>query len=523
MRLNKISPIIFLLLMFGFLLTPSIIESAEKEVAQDSQISLRVEGRDWGYPSPYAFYPRGPGYVRMTLLFDTLLWRDENSVIPWLAQEWHSSKDGKTWILKLVKNSIWHDGTPLDSEDVKFTFDYMRKYPHTWFDLSVIKRVEVINSHTVKFELAKPFAVFTTRILSRTPIIPQHIWKSIENPYKFIEKEAVIGSGPFRLEDYDRTQGSYLYVANPKFFRGKPKVARLIFVPTKTPDVTLLKGDIDMARILNIDSLGMFKGKPEFKILTAPDYWLFRLVINFNRKPMDRLEFRHALAHAINRPEMVERVAHGGAVVGTYGYISPASEWHNPGVVDYPYNPSKANEILDNLDFKDRNGDGIRELPSGEKLSMILLSDNRFARAAEAIEKYLEDVGIEAGINSTDVSTHDSLIRKMEGFHLALTAHGSITGDLGNLTGGLPAIKGYKNEEFLMLVNQQPYLINPEERKAALWKIQELIARDVATISLYYLKWFHVYRPAVFDGWFYTKYGLPLGVQLIENKLVFLR
>jgi peptide/nickel transport system substrate-binding protein len=440
-----------------------------------------------------------------------------------LAQEWHPSQDGKAWLLKLVKDATWHDGTSLDAEDVKFTFDYMQKYPHPWFDLSVIKKVEVINSHMVKFELTKPFAVFATRILSRTPIIPQHIWQGIKNPYKFIEKEALIGSGPFILGDYDQTQGSYLYVANPKFFKGKSKVDRLIFVPTKTPDVILLKGDIDMARILKIDSLGMFKGKSEFKILTAPDYWLFRLVINFNRTPLDRLEFRRALAQAINRPEMVERVAHGGAVVGTYGYISPASEWHNPRVAEYRYNPAKAMEILDNLNFKDRNGDGVRELPSYEKLSMVLLSDNRFARAAEAVKKYLEDVGIEVRINSTDVSTHDSRIRKMRGFHLALTAHGSITGDLGNLTGGLPAIKGYKNEEFLMLINQQPYLINPEERKEALWKIQEIIARDVATISLYYLKWFHVYRPGVFDGWFYTKYGLPLGVQLLENKLVFLR
>jgi peptide/nickel transport system substrate-binding protein len=82
MRLKRISQIFLLLLMLALLLAPGTIGSAEKEAAQGSQISLRIEGRDWGYPSPYAFYPRGPGYVRMTLLFDTLLWRDENGVIP---------------------------------------------------------------------------------------------------------------------------------------------------------------------------------------------------------------------------------------------------------------------------------------------------------------------------------------------------------------------------------------------------------------------------------------------------------
>jgi len=518
-----VSYIFLVLFVFALLPGPGTAESAGKEAGNVSRPVLRIEGRDWGYPSPYTFHPRGPGYVRMTLLFDTLLWRDEKGVIPWLAEEWHSSEDGKTWVLKLVKNALWHDGKPLDAEDVSFTFDYMKKFPHPWFDHSAIKRVEAINPYEVLFDLTKPYAVFETRTLSRTPIIPKHIWKGIKNPYKYVEKEAVVGSGPFILKDYDRTQGAYLYAANKKFFRGMPRVDKLIFVPTKTPDVTLLKGDIDMARILKTDSLGMFKNRPEFRILTAPDYWLFRLIINFKKQPMANLEFRRALAHAINRPEMVQRVTHGGAVVGTYAYISPASEWHNPGVVDYPYNPFKAEEILDRLNFKDKNGDGVRELPSEEKLSIVLLSDNRFARAAEAVKKYLEDVGIEVRINSADVNTHDSHIRKMKGFDLALTGHGGISGDLGNLTGGLPAIKGYKNDEFLRLVKIQPHLINSKERKKALWRIQELIARDVATISLYYLKWFHVYRPAVFDGWFYTKFGLPLGVQLLENKLVFLR
>ncbi|MCP4350869.1 MAG: peptide ABC transporter substrate-binding protein [Desulfobacterales bacterium] len=521
MNLKKTSQILTVCFISVFLLT-SISTGADK-TENNSLPVLRIEGRDWGYPSPYAFYPRGPGYIRMTLIFDTLAWRDENGVIPWLAKEWQTSEDGRTWVLKLVENAAWQDGKPLDAEDVKFTFDYMKKFPHTWFDHSVIEDVKVINPYEVKFTLSEPYAVFTTRILSRTPIIPRHIWKDTENPYKYAEENAVVGSGPYILKDYNRAQGSYLYAANTNYFKGKPKVGKLIFVPTKTPDITLLKGDIDMARILKIDSLEMFKGKPEFKILTAPDYWLFRLVVNFNRPMMDNAEFRQALAYSINRPEMVERVAHGGAVAGTYGYISPASEWHNPNVADYPYNPTRAKKIFDKLNIKDTNTDKVRELPNNEKLSLVLLSDKRFTRAAEAVRNYLKDVGIKASIDSADVSTHDSRIREMKGFDLALTAHGGISGDLGNLTGGLPAIKGYNNKEFLRLARQQPYLINPDQRKAALFRIQKLIAGDVATISLYYLKWFHVYRPAVFDGWFYTGYGLPIGVQLLENKLAFLR
>jgi len=484
---------------------------------------VRIGGRDWGYPSPYAFYPRGPGYVRMTLLFDTLVWRDEKGLVPWLARRWEAAEGGRRWTVELRDDARWHDGKPLTADDVKFTFEYLKRYPHTWFDLSPVEGVDVAGPRRLVFRLARPYAVFETRVLMRTPILPRHIWKDVDNPYTYAERAAVVGSGPFTLERYDRVQGSYVFRANERFFLGRPRVKRVAFVKTKTPAVALLKGEIDMTRILNVDALGMFRGKPGFKILTAPDYWLFRLLVNFDKEPMARVGFRRALAHAIDRAEMVKRVAHGGAVVGTFGYISPASEWHNPRTADYPHDPARARRLLDELGLRDENGDGVRELGGGRPLSLVLLSDNRFARAAEVVRGYLEDVGIEVTIRSADVSTHDSDIRKMKGFHLAVTAHGGVTGDLGNLTGGLPAIVGYRDPEFTRLVREQPFMGDAAGRRRALHRIQELIARDVATIPLYYLKWFHVYRPAAFDGWFYARHGLPIGVQLLEKKLVFLR
>ena len=141
---------------------PTVVVTEESEAEPRT---VRIEGRDWGYPSPYAFYTRGPGYIRMTFLFDMLLWQDEDEIIPWLAQEWEASEDGKTWTLKLVENATWHDGEPLTADDVKFTFDYMEEYPHPWFNHSIIESVAVTAPYEVKFTLSQPYAVFTTQIL----------------------------------------------------------------------------------------------------------------------------------------------------------------------------------------------------------------------------------------------------------------------------------------------------------------------------------------------------------------------
>lgn len=59
---------------------------------------------DWGFPSPYAHYSRGPGYVRMSLIFDTLIWKDENGFVPALAEKWEHLPDENACLLNQKKD-----------------------------------------------------------------------------------------------------------------------------------------------------------------------------------------------------------------------------------------------------------------------------------------------------------------------------------------------------------------------------------------------------------------------------------
>jgi len=58
---------------------------------------IRLAGGDWGYPTPFAHYPRGPGGFKMCLIFDSLLERDEKGLIPWLAEKYEIGDDGLTY------------------------------------------------------------------------------------------------------------------------------------------------------------------------------------------------------------------------------------------------------------------------------------------------------------------------------------------------------------------------------------------------------------------------------------------
>ena len=62
------------------------------------------------------------------------------------------------------------------------------------------------------------------------PILPEHIWKDVQNPSQFMQKEALIGTGPYKLVDYNKEQGTYLYEAYNDYYQGKPKVEKLKFI-----------------------------------------------------------------------------------------------------------------------------------------------------------------------------------------------------------------------------------------------------------------------------------------------------
>ena len=178
--------------------------------------TLRLEGRDWGYPSPFAHYPRGPGGFKMCLIFDSLLERDEKGLIPWLAQTWSIDDNGLTYRFVVRKNVTWQDGAPLTVDDVVFSLNYASRHAPTWsYIFDAVQSVTAEDEHTVRVGLKQPHASMLYN-LGRTRIIPKHIWEKVDRPKEFTTPEAVIGCGPYRLTDYSKAHGTYRFEAYRK-------------------------------------------------------------------------------------------------------------------------------------------------------------------------------------------------------------------------------------------------------------------------------------------------------------------
>ncbi|MCB8817051.1 ABC transporter substrate-binding protein [Desulfosporosinus shakirovi] len=490
-------------------------ESASAGTDPTSSGSAKVEvlnlpGGDNGYPSPFTHSSRGPGFSKMWLVFDSLLERGEKGPISWLAEKWEISSDGKEYIFTLRDNVQWQDGQPLTAEDVKFSFEYFAKYPpvanETLIDgKSFIEKIEVLNPKTVKITVEFPLAVALGKI-GATRIIPEHIWKEVTEPQKNMTKEALIGSGPYVLKEYDKEQGMYKFEAFQEYWGPQPSAEVIRFLPISASGnsaaannivLAFEQGGLDIAEITP-DILAKYQDKPDYKVLENPSFFGYRLLLNMERRSeLKDLQIRQALAYAIDEQELAEKVFRGAAVPASAGYLSAEHIWYNPEVKNYEFDLEKSKQLL--------AGKTLR-------FKLLLGNSNEEIRIAELMKISLAKAGIELEIKSVDTKTRDAAVKK-DDYELVLNSGGGLGNDADVLRtvytreasapGSVTGIPGYSNPELERLAEAQLYEMDQQKRKEIVLKLQELIAQEIPLLPLINTTGYVVYKPAKYEGWKY--------------------
>ncbi|MCO5381399.1 MAG: ABC transporter substrate-binding protein [Methanosarcina barkeri] len=204
---------------------------------------VNLSGEDYGYPQPFTIYPRGPGSSKVGMIFDSLLERDEIGIIPWLAENWNVSSDGTEYTFHLREGVSWSDGTPFTANDVKFTFDYEQKNVPVsgGIESGIVDNVQVVDSNTVRFVLSQPASTFLYK-LTGFKIIPEHIYQNVSDPASFLDPQAVTGTGPFILDEYNKEHGTYRFVANENFWGPDTAVKSVEFIPVSDSLIAFEQG-----------------------------------------------------------------------------------------------------------------------------------------------------------------------------------------------------------------------------------------------------------------------------------------
>ncbi|HHY30643.1 MAG TPA: diguanylate phosphodiesterase, partial [Syntrophaceticus sp.] len=476
---------------------------------------IKLAGGDYGYLTPYAHYPRGPGIFKMRLIFDSLLERDEKGYINWLAEKYEIKENGKQYLFTIRDGVKWHDGEPLTAEDVKFSFEYAIKHPMVSSTISEkdIEKVEEVGDRQVMVTVKKPSAVMLSN-LGTSRIIPKHIWEKVDNPKEFLDKEAVIGCGPYVLTDYSKEHGTYRLEAFKDYWGPKQRVKVIEFIPVSEGILAFEQGEVDMTGVTP-DVLQRFEKDPDCKIVKAPAFWGYRMLFNMGETAVfQEKELRQAFCYAMDKQDMIDKVQRGAGVPGCAGILPPDHVMYNSKAKQYDHNPKQAEELLVKLGY-DKLENGVRVNSKGEKLSFNLLVGGE-VRLAEIIKEHLGKVGIEVTVQSVDGKTRDARVQDNK-YQLAITGHGGWGNDAdylrerfssekkagGGISPNLMRFKGYSNPELSELLEKQFETIDENERKKQIFKAQELLAEDVPEIPIYYTTGYTVYKPAKYDGWMF--------------------
>ena len=327
MVLNLISKLLIPAAIVALLILPSCTAGTP----EISSYTVADSTGDWGYPSPYLYYARGPGYIRMSFIFETLVWKDSSGFVPQLAEDWEYVAEENAYVFKLRDDVTWHDGEKFTAEDVVFTIDYVKAHPNPFVTLigpSGVRDAIAIDEYTVKLYLEQLYAPFLNDVAGTLPIIPKHIWEGIEEPEKFAEPEAVIGTGPYILADYNKEHGTYLYKAYVDYYLGKPSMDEIKFVkisaemiPAALKAGTADAGDIPPEVIPEMEKAGL-------TVITQPVAWNAKMTINHHKEPLSSKQFRQSLAYAIDRESLVQITQRGYAIAGSPGIMPPTSDWY---------------------------------------------------------------------------------------------------------------------------------------------------------------------------------------------------
>ncbi|MGQ0571036.1 MAG: ABC transporter substrate-binding protein [Armatimonadota bacterium] len=484
---------------------------------------------DAGFPTPFAFSTLGPaGIARLSFIYDTLVWKDERGLIPWLAGSWRTSPDGTAYVFTLHPAARWHDGQPLTARDVKFSFDYYRTHPFRWVDTSIVTSVDVRDRRTAVVRLARPYAPFLENVAGVVPIIPEHVWRGIEHPEREHDLRVAVGSGPYRLIDYRSDTGLYRFLAFDGYFKGRPRIDEIHYTvtPAERQVLAIQNGQVDNAMAITYDVARMFAGHPYLRVLETEPLSIVRLLFHLERAPTSARPFRQAVAHALDRKRIAETITRGPAPVGSAGVIPPTDPWYNERVRQYPYDPMRGRALLRELGYSDRNGDGWLEGRDGERLQVELVATP--IRDVELIQQMLKDVGIDVRIRTVDPATRGQL--GSEGrFQMLLTVHTGSGGDPDYLRTWFTGAEAnqfaggsrMRSSAYGRLAFLQMRTLDPAQRRRAIDQMQTMLSEELPTLPLYNRRFFWIYDSRKFAP-MVTRGGLMNGLPLVENKLAFL-
>lgn len=486
-----------MLVIAGFVLAPVVGLSGELKIGVKSEVSSM---------DPH-YHNLTPNNNMANYTFDKLVKQDEKQNLkPGLAVSWKPVNE-LTWEFKLRQNVTFHDGSPFTAEDVKFTLKRGQNVPNSPSSfkryMAHIKKVEIVDPHTIRFSTEKPFPLMPT-YLSTFVILSQKHGEGAATK-DFNSGKAMIGTGPFKFVEWvpgDRI----VYTRNDNYWGDKPEWEKVIVKPiSSSPSrvAALLAGDVDIIDFVPTSDIEKMEKEPNFSLGKSVSNRVIYLHIDSNRdvspfvtdnngqpltkNPLKDLRVRRAISMAINRPAIVSKVMDGNAIPA--GQLLPDGFFAiSPKLNPEKYDVEGAKKLLKEAGW----GDGFGLTIHGP--------NNRYvndAKICQAVAQMLTRVGIKTKVETMPKNVFFPRGSKLE-FSFLLVGWGAGSGEpsspLGSLLHTYDKEKGYgssnrgrfSNKELDATLEEALVTVDREKHGALLIKATEIGMRELGIIPLHF-------------------------------------
>ncbi|QTA38026.1 peptide ABC transporter substrate-binding protein [Thermosipho ferrireducens] len=253
------------------------------------------------------------------------------NIKPWLFEKWEVSEDGLIYTFHIRKDAYFEDGTQIDANVFKFSFDRVMKLngDPAFLLTDVVKKTEVVDKFTFKVTLKYKFSAFVS-VLGYTVAFPVNPKVVPENAFYDFAPSA---SGPYKITEWIRDVRIVLE-ENPRYFGPKPKTKKIIiqfYENSQQLRLALETGEIDVAyRHLDPRDILDLQNVPGIKVYLGPSPQIRYLVVNVQQKPFNDPLVRQAIALAVNRKTITEDIF-VGLTKPLYSMV-PAGMWSHVNV-----------------------------------------------------------------------------------------------------------------------------------------------------------------------------------------------
>lgn len=487
--------------------------------AQAPQTLVIAIGADQTGLDPHTTLNNESGYI-MSAIYDSIAEKQKGTAMPGpgLAESWTVSSDGKVFTFKLRHGVRFHDGTPMNARTVAQDVDRAINPQNPCYVLGrkvdtldgvtygvaadhSTPAVDVPDDYTLRFRYAEPKAPFLAQVTM--------VWEGIVSPaatkqYNCDAGQHPVGTGPFRF--VEAVRGDHVTLeANAAYWRGRPKIDRLIFrvVPESTTRQLMLeRNQVQMLADVAPADYARIRGDPALQLYSAPGFSNNGVAMSSDVPPFSNRLVRQAMNYAVDK-ESLNRALYGEAQTSSQA-SPPVDPGYDPAIKPYPYDPAKAQALLREAGY-----------PDGFSAEMYVYSNPRGynpvggARVGEAVQAYLAKVGVRVAITQYEWGAYLDKIRHTPWRGLALWGKSGLSGDPeefpNNLFGFDETRRAYltmnapryRNQRLDALLMQGRQLVDPVKRLALYHQANRIVHDDAPWIFLTYVNQVKAARASV--------------------------